>query len=421
MTRYSAVTVRAPLAPGAADGALALLREIRARGDADTVLPFARIPSVHFARVFVLEDVEDLGGTVIPASLVYMSDVDASLEEHLDELATVAAAGIDALFGRCVAYPSEPTPPTRAAWLRQHALPPAAVYVHTAGRSVRQVHDEKRLVAAIEDHADTLEDSGDDAVGIRRRILDLVASRAELAWATSPPAEPRGPSAIGSIALVVVLVLLVLLFLPVLLLLLVGFLLLIRLHERRDVPETGPVDPHHVHEVEEYEDWAVQNPFTAVGFVKPGFLRHATMRIALAGLDLGNRRFFARDNLAGVRTLHFARWVPLDEGRRLVFASSYDGSQESYMNDFIDRLSWGLNLVFSNGVGYPSTRWLIFGGARDETAFKRYLRRHQVPTVVWYSAYPTLRARRIDANATVRRGLTAGDASAPAEDWVARL
>jgi len=150
-------------------------------------------------------------------------------------------------------------------------------------------------------------------------------------------------------------------------------------------------------------------------------VRHTTMRVALAGLNFANRHFFGTHTLAGVRTLHFARWVPLDDGRRLVFASSYDGSQESYMNDFIDRLWWGLNLVFSNGVGYPSTRWLIFGGARDELAFKRYLRRHQVPTVVWYSAYSTLHAPKIDANATMRRGLGSSTASIPAEEWVASL
>ena len=77
------------------------------------------------------------------------------------------------------------------------------------------------------------------------------------------------------------------------------------------------------------------------------------MRGVLLGLDYANRHVFNRDNLAGVRTIHFARWVPVDDGRRLIFASSYDGTLESYMDDFIDRLSWGLNAVFSNGMGYP--------------------------------------------------------------------
>ena len=31
------------------------------------------------------------------------------------------------------------------------------------------------------------------------------------------------------------------------------------------------------------------------------------------------------------------------------------------MDDFIDKVAWGLNIVFSNGFGYPRARWLVFG------------------------------------------------------------
>ena len=123
--------------------------------------------------------------------------------------------------------------------------------------------------------------------------------------------------------------------------------------------------------MESYEDVAAQNPFTAVGFVKPGGCAAPRCGSRCAGWTSRYRHVFHRDNLAGVRTIHFARWLPIDDGRRLVFASSYDGSLESYMDDFIDRLAWGVNVVFSNGVGYPRTRWLVLGGARDEPRYKR--------------------------------------------------
>ena len=38
------------------------------------------------------------------------------------------------------------------------------------------------------------------------------------------------------------------------------------------------------------------------------------------------------------------------------------------MDDFINKVGWGLNLVFSNGVGWPRTDWLITRGARREHA-----------------------------------------------------
>jgi hypothetical protein len=125
----------------------------------------------------------------------------------------------------------------------------------------------------------------------------------------------------------------------------------------------------------------------------------------------------AVNNLAGIRSIHFARWVLIDDGRRVVFASNYDGSQESYMADFIDRVAWGVNLVFSNGLGYPHTRWLLFGGARDEQSYKNYLRNRQLPSV-WFSAYPALSARNVDDNSALRDGLTRELTGEEARTWL---
>ena len=77
------------------------------------------------------------------------------------------------------------------------------------------------------------------------------------------------------------------------------------------------------------------------------------------------------------------------------------------MDDFIDKVAFGLNAAFSNGVGYPKTRWLVTEGAKDEQAFKNYLRTHQIPTQIWYSAYGDLTARNIADNAAIRAGLSA--------------
>jgi hypothetical protein len=147
-----------------------------------------------------------------------------------------------------------------------------------------------------------------------------------------------------------------------------------------------------------------------------------TMRVALAGLDFACRHAYPRDNLAGVRSIHFARWVLLDDNRRLIFASSYDGSLESYMDDFISRLWWGINLVFGNGSGFPRTRWLLFGGAKDEVNYKHYLRRHQIPTPIYFSAYPDHTAGNLDRFTTTAAGLVAdGVDDKTAERWLARL
>jgi hypothetical protein len=118
-----------------------------------------------------------------------------------------------------------------------------------------------------------------------------------------------------------------------------------------------------------------------------------------------------------VKSIHFARWIPLDAGR-VVFCSNYDGSVESYNNDFIDLVAAGLNLIFSNAYGYPRTTFLIRGGAMREQEFKDYLRRVQVPTPVWHCAYPNLTASNIDRNTRLRAGLRGRMSEREAREWL---
>ena len=163
--------------------------------------------------------------------------------------------------------------------------------------------------------------------------------------------------------------------------------------------------PTHVHQLADLEDHEITNQFSAFGIVKPQPFRGYLVRFLLWLLDYSARHVYKRGYLTRVQTIHFARWVLLDDNRRLFFASNYDGSLESYMDDFINKVAWGLNLVFSNGVGYPSTRWLIKGGAEQEQKFKNFLRRRQLPTQVWYKAYPDKTTFDLARNSRIRDGV----------------
>ena len=228
-------------------------------------------------------------------------------------------------------------------------------------------------------------------------MREHVQADPELAWALEPAERPGGLARLREKLHLIAIPLLLLPFLPLLLLALPVFVVILRIHERRDAAPHVRPDEERVLELAALEDHIVQNPFMAVGHVKPGAFRLLTLRAILFGLNYTTRHIFNRGDLSGVKTIHFARWVFIDDKRRMFFASNYDGSMESYMDDFIDKVAWGLNLVFSNGVGYPKTNWLVFGGAQDELAFKDYLRVHQVPTHVWYSAYGDLTALNIAA------------------------
>jgi hypothetical protein len=75
--------------------------------------------------------------------------------------------------------------------------------------------------------------------------------------------------------------------------------------------------------------------------------------------------------------------------------------------------------VFSNGIGYPTTNWLILDGAKDEQKFKDYIRRHEVATEVWYNAHPGLTALDLQRNTLIRQGLEKETMTAPeVQQWL---
>lgn len=105
-----------------------------------------------------------------------------------------------------------------------------------------------------------------------------------------------------------------------------------------------------------------------------------------------------------------------------MFFSNYDGSWESYLGDFIDKAAAGLTAVWSNTLGFPRASYLVGQGATDEERFKSWTRAHQVPTQLWYSAYPELTMFNIQHNARLCAGLATRPATPDAmRAWLSSL
>ncbi len=415
MTPQSAFTVVVPIEPGRAGELGDLLASMNSTpGTADphnALVPFGAFETLHFARFVVLDDrtTGDIAAyeppPPLPTFLAFLGDCDGSADALLAELASRAQPGLRRIFGCCQGF-SEGT--DLLEFLKAHNRPPAALYVNWVGRTVRQIREEAALHQALrghlDQHAQTL--SSMPPREVHRTLQDYVAAETAGGRLTlSPP----GPTPLGwQLRNALHLLggpLLVLSLAPVLLAYLPVFAVQLRRRELSD-PEIAPrVDPHHAQRLAEIEDHDVSNQFTAMGSIKPGLFRKYTLAAALAILDYSARHVYTRGHLARVSTIHFARWVPLPDERRLLFASNYDGSLESYMDDFINKVAFGLNLVFSNGIGFPSTRWLLFDGAKDEQKFKYYIRRHELPTGVWYDAHPGLDAVDLQKNTLIRQGL----------------
>ena len=451
-------------------------------------LEFHKLTTVHFLRWVLLEAATDTEGRRIGAALAFATDYDGLLDAHVDELIGVAGAALEAIFSFC-----DPAPATGALkpYLLAAQRPYAAFYRGHPGRSVQQIwgasnHSEEELRRVLGNELDrpphpvTAEDTVTRVRGaagrsgwrsastagepqkkpqLSSKLLWLFAG-AILALAILSPSWVVG----CAVASVVALILLLILFIG-----LWGTALNLldrrdRTRERQLLSQQGlppdadsSKDPYvsdrsrtRLMIVTDLENrrGLVQNQMTHVVNIKPGWIRLATLRFVLWAVNLLGSLVFVEGKLGNIPTIHFARWVLIDDNRRLLFFSNYDFSWESYLGDFIDLASDGLTGIWCNTTFFPQTRipaWTIIPraiklvlpirsqtgnqsakrlfeeGARREQEFKKWTRDHQVPTQVWYSAYPLLSVVNVNNNTEIARGLFTSHTGTALGTWLRRL
>jgi hypothetical protein len=392
------------------------------------LVPFAQFDTLHFARFVILDDktvgdlrIYGLPVRIHPLYLAFLGDIDGEEEAFLDELVRRAPDGLRAIFSCCHGFASDTD---LMAWMKLLRSPASAAYVNTRGRTVRRIREEAALQYAIESHLASQASSfeGLPPLEIHAQLKRFVEAEKSAGRLTLSEEEPTPVGwQIRKILHLVCMPLLLLLALPLLILIAPFYLFRLRRLEKTD-PEPYIVDDAHFESLAEVEDYDVTNPYSALGTLKPGLLRLATLRGVLLVIDYATRHIIQAGRLGRVRTIHFARWVLVGGTERLGFFSNYDGGNESYMDDFINKLGFGLNIFTSNGIGYPRTDWLLLGGSADERRFKEFQRRHTVLTQVWYKAYPGLTALDLERNTRIRRGLESSWISEhETREWLALL
>jgi hypothetical protein len=433
--------VAAPIVPGReAELRNLLLTMNRLPGTADPnnqLVPFGVFDTLHFARFVILNDTTlddlkvfgpDAEFPDAPIYLAFLGDCDGSAELLLADFADRARGGLRKIFAYCEGF--EPHGDLLQ-WMQSHSVKPMAAYVNWIGRTVRQIREEAALHEALAKYlAEYLADPSitdaakDQPLQIRDALIRTVGEK-------GPRLTPPAPTPIGwqirrllyilataLAAFIILLPLLKLTFGAALLvygavLLIIGaavavFLVHLRRHETTDPDvQRPPIPPSNEHllALGKLQDHDVTNQYTAFGSFKPGPFPRWTTTVIWWLVNLATPILYPRGNLARIKTIHFARWVFLDGKRRGLFASNYDGSSESYMDDFVNKVAFGLNLTFGQGVGYPRTHFLLCGGANREQEFKNVQRRHALPTEVWYKAYPGLTLVDIERNTRIREGL----------------
>jgi hypothetical protein len=431
MTPQSHFIVAAPIRPERAAALDRLLASMNDRpGFADpsnALVPFGAFDKLHFARFVVLKD-ETLGDLAAfgvpvpeyPVRLGFIGECDGPSKKLLQEFASHPAArkGLREIFSHCESFNRDSD---LLQWMRGHELKSIATYVNWRGRTVRQVHEEAKLrdalVGYIDEKGATLAEASPRE--IRAKLMDHIDEllRAGDITVTPPARTPLGWRlkntfhflipflAAGAVGAVVwYFPFLLLPFLVAAIVFLLVFVVMLRAYEKSE-PEVI-VRPRRAHAegLAADEDHDVTNQYSVIGSVKPSWFRLWTMTVLLWATEYGARHIYNQGHLARIRTILFAHWTFVDNKKRIIFFTSYDGNLDAYMEDFINKVGWGLNLLFAPGVAYPRTHWLTHGGSKEEQKFKYTNRRHELPTAVWYKAYPGLTCYDLARNARIRQG-----------------
>jgi hypothetical protein len=124
----------------------------------------------------------------------------------------------------------------------------------------------------------------------------------------------------------------------------------------------------------------VSNEFTVVSKLKAGGADR--MRKLLADGFTGERQ----KNTDRIGTVHDLRFVIFDNDTRVIFASTFDGTWEQYIDDFATIIPDEIDLLFHELEGYPGIH---------SPEIKDWIVEQQVTAVAFYSAYPEASVRDI--------------------------
>jgi len=132
--------------------------------------------------------------------------------------------------------------------------------------------------------------------------------------------------------------------------------------------------------------------FTLIMNLKPGGAERLRKKLA-SDSKFGNENNAVVDR---VGTLHDMRFTIFDNDTRLLFASTFDGDWDAYIEDFGTFIPDYIDLAFGEAEGYPGIK---------SPDFKDFLVKNQVTAMHFYSAYPNATVKDVWKALKIEKGL----------------
>ena len=120
--------------------------------------------------------------------------------------------------------------------------------------------------------------------------------------------------------------------------------------------------------------------FTLISPLKPGGAQRIR-DLFREGFDADRKAHTDR-----IGTVHDLRFVIFDNDSRVIFASTFDGDWDVYINDFGGRIPDEIDLLFHECEGYPGIH---------SPEVKDWIVSRQVTAAAFYSAYPEATVRDV--------------------------
>jgi hypothetical protein len=362
MIPQSSFMISAPIDPAQMAALKAFLGSMNSKNrpgiadPANPFIPFGTFAKLHYARFVILDD-QTLGDFArigepvpdYPVALAFLGDCDGAVDDFLKELSLRADIGLRQIFSHCEGFDSKTD---LFCWMRRHSLPAAAAYVDHIGRTVGQIHQEdilrrelvKFLKRAPPPLAETLQQTRDRLVAHAQQenLIPQPDEPTPLGWRIRNFLHALTLPTIAFAFLLAFIAALWVVFrivigitypFPVAVLalaLLTAALIFIAVFRAYETAEPEIVirpSDNHAKELGALEDYDAVNQFSVIGSVKPSAFRRRMLMINLWVIDWVARHIYNRRFLARIRTIHFARWTFMNNKRRVMFASSYDGSR----------------------------------------------------------------------------------------------